>query len=240
MCTNYVAPGEDPGLSELKIDSFRDLYRWTPWKPEISQDYDAPIVGYVDGQFKPLIAGFGFWPRALQKANVEKAKAAGRKPPLMRTTMNVRDDNLGTSPLYGPTWRAGRRCLIPARFVVEPYYPRARQEANGDWVLGPCVWQRIGVADRPTMCVAGIWRTLTNQDGAEHHVMSMITVNADGHPLMARMHKPADEKRSVVILRPDDWEEWLTTSNIEAARAMLQLYPAEDMAAEPATVNESE
>ncbi|ONX18668.1 DUF159 family protein, partial [Burkholderia cenocepacia] len=47
MCTNYVAPGEDPGLSELKIDSFRDLYRWTPWKPEIYQDYDAPIVGYV-------------------------------------------------------------------------------------------------------------------------------------------------------------------------------------------------
>ncbi len=34
-------------------------------------------------------------------------------------------------------------------------------------------------------------------------------------------------------LRPDDWEEWLTTSNVEAARAMLQLYPAEEMAAEP-------
>lgn len=83
------------------------------------------------------------------------------------------------------------------------------------------------------MCVAGIWRTLTNQDGAERHVMSMITVNADGHPLMSRMHKPADEKRSVVILRPDDWEEWLTTSNVEAARAMLQLYPPDDMAAEP-------
>ncbi|WVN00916.1 hypothetical protein V1241_04475 (plasmid) [Burkholderia multivorans] len=37
-----------------------------------------------------------------------------------------------------------------------------------------------------------------------------------------------------MILRPDDWEEWLTTQNIEAARAMLQLYPAADMAAEPA------
>ena len=59
--------------------------------------------------------------------------------------------------------------------------------------------------------------------------MAMLTVNADGHPLMSRMHKPADEKRSVVILRPDDWEEWLTTSNIEAARAMLQLYPADEM-----------
>lgn len=179
-----------------------------------------------------MAAGFGFWPRALQKANVEKAKEQGRKPPFIRSTMNVRDDNLGKSPLYGPAWRAGRRCLIPARSVIEPSYPDASQDANGDWVFGPCVWQKIGVVDRPTMCVAGIWRTLTNQDGSEHHVMSMITVNADDHPLISRMHKPADEKRSVVILRPDDWEEWLTTSNIEAARAMLQLYPADEMYAE--------
>ncbi|WP_232290666.1 SOS response-associated peptidase, partial [Burkholderia pseudomallei] len=42
-----------------------------------------------------------------------------------------------------------------------------------------------------------------------------------------------DEKRSVVILRPDDWEAWLTTSNAEAARAMLQRYPAGDMVAAP-------
>ncbi|MDW9248049.1 hypothetical protein C7S13_6068 [Burkholderia cepacia] len=46
------------------------------------------------------------------------------------------------------------------------------------------------------------------------------------------MHKPADEKWAVVILRPDDWEEWLATSNIEAARAMLQIYPADEMYAE--------
>lgn len=62
----------------------------------------------------------------------------------------------------------------------------------------------------------------------------MIPVNADTHPVMSRMHKPGDEKRSVVILRPDDWEEWLTSSNVEAARAMLQLFPADEMAAEPA------
>ncbi|MDF0501444.1 SOS response-associated peptidase family protein [Burkholderia cenocepacia] len=233
MCTNYVAPGEDPGLSELKIDNFRDLYRWTPWKPEIYPDYDAPIVGYVEGQFKPLIAGFGFWPSALQKANIKKAKEQGRKPPHMRSTMNVRDDNLGKSPLYGPTWRGGKRCLIPAQSVFEPSYPQARQESNGDWVLGPCVWQRISVIDRPTMCVAGIWRTLAAPDGSARNTMAMITVNAEGHPIFSRMHRPGEEKRAVVILRPDDWEEWLTTSNIEAARAMLQLYPADEMATVP-------
>ncbi|MDN7582963.1 hypothetical protein [Burkholderia orbicola] len=37
-----------------------------------------------------------------------------------------------------------------------------------------------------------------------------------------------------MILRPDDWDDWLTTTNAEAARAMLQLYPAEEMEAEAA------
>ncbi|AOJ62757.1 hypothetical protein WJ32_10020 [Burkholderia ubonensis] len=63
--------------------------------------------------------------------------------------------------------------------------------------------------------------------------MSMLTVNADGHGVMGRMHKPGDEKRSVVILRPTDYDEWLHTKNVDAARAMLQLYPARDMVAAP-------
>ncbi|WP_347467490.1 SOS response-associated peptidase [Burkholderia stagnalis] len=222
MCTNYRAPDEDPGLSELKIPVLRDLWGRQPWKPDIYQDYLAPIVAGVDGQLEAMLAGFGFWPRVLQKANIEKAKAAGKKPPVMRSTMNARDDNLGQSPLYGPAWRAGRRCLIPAQWIYEPCYE-----------TGKNVWHRIGLAGWRPMCVAGIWRTLKNPDGSDQHTMSMITVNAEGHPVMSRMHKPGDEKRSVVILRPDDWEEWLTTSNVEAARAMLQLYSADEMAAEP-------
>lgn len=64
--------------------------------------------------------------------------------------------------------------------------------------------------------------------------MFMPTVNADGHAVVSRMHKPNDEKRSVVILRPSDYDEWLNTKNVEAARAMIQPYPAEEMTAEPA------
>ncbi|ABN84386.2 conserved hypothetical protein [Burkholderia pseudomallei 668] len=77
------------------------------------------------------------------------------------------------------------------------------------------------------------YRPLKGEDGGEAHTMAMITVNAEGDPIMSRMHKPGDEKRSVVILRPDDWEAWLTTSNAEAARAMLQLYPADDVVVAP-------
>lgn len=54
-------------------------------------------------------------------------------------------------------------------------------------------------------------------------------------PVRQPLYFVRGERRPVVILRPDDWEEWLTTSNVEVARAMLQLYPADDMLAEPAT-----
>ncbi|KGX12667.1 hypothetical protein X986_2661 [Burkholderia pseudomallei] len=221
MCTNYRAPDEEPGISELRLGLI-DLWKITPWEPEIYPDYLAPTVAMIDGRVEAFLAGFGYWPRALQKANIEAAKAEGKAPPIMRSTMNVRDDNLGKSPLYGPTWRAGRRCLIPAQWIYEPCYE-----------TGKNVWHRIGLTDWRTMCVAGIWRTLTGPDGANHRTMSMITVSGEGHPIFSRMHKPNDEKRAVVILRPDDWEEWLTTSNVEAARAMLQLYPADEMVAEP-------
>lgn len=86
----------------LKGSRFQiDLFRRTPSQPEIYQDYLAPIVADVDGEITSLLAGFGFWPRALQKTNVERAKEAGRKPPIMRSTMTVRDDNLCKSSLYG-------------------------------------------------------------------------------------------------------------------------------------------
>ncbi|AIV83946.1 hypothetical protein X978_227 [Burkholderia pseudomallei MSHR3965] len=62
--------------------------------------------------------------------------------------------------------------------------------------------------------------------------MAMITVNAGDHSIMSRMHSRAT-KSGQSSLRPDDWEAWLTTSNAEAARAMLQRYPAGDMVAAP-------
>lgn len=55
----------------------------------------------------------------------------------------------------------------------------------------------------------------------------------DGHPVMGRMHRPGDEKRSVVILRPADYDEWLHTDNVESVRTMLQLFPAEEMLVVP-------
>jgi putative SOS response-associated peptidase YedK len=163
-------------------------------------------------------AVFGFWPKFMQPDRVDERGRKRRK----LDTMNARSETVGESRLYSKAWRAGQRCLIPARWIYEPCYETGRN-----------VWQRIGLPDWQSYCVAGIWRRYEGDDSRTLVGMSMLTVNADGHPVMGRMHKPGDEKRSVVILRPSDYDEWLHTSNVEAARAMLQLYPADELVAEP-------
>ena len=50
------------------------------------------------------------------------------------------------------------------------------------------------------MGLAGIWTGWRSLDGSIVRSYSMLTINADEHPLMNQFHKPTDEKRMVVIL----------------------------------------
>jgi hypothetical protein len=59
----------------------------------------------------------------------------------------------------------------------------------------------------------------------------MLTVNAAGHPVMEHFHRPGDEKRSIVIVRPEAYEAWLMCRDPELARTFMRLYPAELLAA---------
>ncbi|MGU7775552.1 SOS response-associated peptidase family protein [Burkholderia sp. MR1-5-21] len=217
MCTNYRAPDEDPGISELKI-GIGDLFRRDPWEPDVYPDYAAPIACAQGDGLAVVKAVFGFWPKFMQPERVDEN---GRKKKKL-DTMNARAETVGTSRLYAKAWRDGQRCLIPARWICEPCYETGRN-----------VWHRIGVADWATCCIAGIWRRYESDDGRPLVGMSMLTVNADGHPVFARMHRPGDEKRGVVILPADDYDEWLHTTNVEAARLMLQLLPGDELVAEP-------
>ena len=60
----------------------------------------------------------------------------------------------------------------------------------------------------------------------------MLTINADGHPLMQRFHKPDDEKRMVMILDPDQYPGWLDGSLVTEEDVYRQ-YPADLLVAEP-------
>ncbi|MEK6420043.1 MAG: SOS response-associated peptidase family protein [Burkholderia gladioli] len=215
MCTNYRAPNEPQEFSDLRLPSLDELWDREPWKQEIYPDYLAPIVRADGDGAAAVLANFGMIPKAHQPA--------GKR----YMTVNARSETVAEKPAFRAAWRAGQRCLIPAAWIYEP-----------NWETGKHVKYRIGLDGWRPFCIAGVWRSWKEADGQESISMTMLTVNADEHAVMKHMHKPGDEKRSVVILRSEDHDEWLNTSDVEAARSMLGLFPADLMKAIDSSVKQ--
>lgn len=138
-----------------------------------------------------------------------------------RKTFNARSETLDTKPTYAPAWRAGQRCIIPAEGFYEPRYEN-----------GKSVRWAFNLPEGVPMGIAGIYKPWKTPDGREMFGMSMLTVNADDHPLMNQFHAPDDEKRMVVILDPSKYSDWLSCPVSEAKkyfkqwRKPLDAYPA--------------
>jgi putative SOS response-associated peptidase YedK len=65
----------------------------------------------------------------------------------------------------------------------------------------------------------GIDSTYNMWRDAQHNEplsFAMLTVNADGHPVFRRVHKPGEEKRMIAILDPGDYDTWLSCDDSEA------------------------
>ena len=99
---------------------------------------------------------------------------------------------------------------------------------------GRNVWWRFARADGTPWGLAGLWNTwIDRESGKVHESYTMLTQNADTHPLMRRMHKPdpkyrpdAQDKRSIVAIEHHDVEQWLFGS-LDEARALVKLSPAD-------------
>ncbi|MCA8023647.1 SOS response-associated peptidase family protein [Burkholderia metallica] len=59
---------------------------------------------------------------------------------------------------------------------------------------------------------------------------------SNGHPVLRQFHRHLNddgtlkEKRGVVILRPDQYDDWLNCENPEVARTFLSLLPPDEYA----------
>lgn len=145
-------------------------------------------------------------------------------------TNNARSEELTAKASYKQPWARGQRCIIPALDFDEP-----------NWESGKNVWWRFRRADGAPWGLAGLWNTWADPTTGElHESYTMLTLNADTHPLMQRMHKPdpklpADrqDKRSVVPIAAQDVDLWLEGTLPQAA-ALLKLAPVEEFDAGPA------
>lgn len=143
--------------------------------------------------------------------------AWSRDDKIARHTYNARSETVGEKPSFRDAWRRAQHCVIPVETFFEP-----------DWRSGKAVPTRIGLANGEPLGVAGLWSAWKNPAGQVVHSFTMLTINADQHPLMNQFHKPGDEKRMIVILPPQRQDDWLHADARHSADFLLP-YPAEEL-----------
>jgi putative SOS response-associated peptidase YedK len=208
MCVNYL-----PVSRRTLVDTFHaPLMTETSWPEEAYQDYLAPLIRHDDqGRRVSLAGSYGMVPRQHIPQGVKRF-----------ATLNARAETVGQLRSYSGAWKRGQLCLLPMEAFYEP-----------NWETGKHIRYRIGMADKSPFAVAGLYREWQEADGQASFSFTQLTVNADAHPLQKHMHRVGDEKRSLVIVPAEDYDDWLACRNPEAARSFLRLFPAELMEARP-------
>ena len=132
-------------------------------------------------------------------------------------TYNARVETVAEKPTYRDAWRQALHCIVPAEARYEP-----------DWRNGKAVPARIARADGQPLGIAGLWTQTVDSDGVIGYSFTMLTINADGHAVFQNFHRPADEKRMVVMLQPTQFDDWLNAT-AKDSMAFMQRFPAEDL-----------
>lgn len=208
MCVNYL-----PVSRRTLVDTFHaPLETQASWPAEAYQDYLAPLIRHDDlGRRVAVVGSYGMVPKQHIPQGVKRF-----------ATLNARAETVGQLRSYSGAWKRGQLCLLPMEAFYEP-----------NWETGKHIRYRIGMADKSPFAVAGLYRQWQEDDGQASFSFTQLTVNADGHPLMKHMHRVDDEKRSLVIVPPGDYDDWLACRDPEAARSFLRLFSASLMEARP-------
>ncbi len=207
MCTNYRVPDRQLFGAKYGVEA-----PTAEWREEVYKDYFALIIRRDGEGRRSDLASFGMVPREKIPQGVK-----------VFDTMNARAETVGEKRSFSGAWKKQQLCLIPAQAFYEP-----------DYETGKAVRWAIGMADGEPLAIAGLWREWEGEGGVRLS-FTMLTLNADHHPLMKRFHKPESEKRSVIIIRPADYDDWLGVRSIDEARSFVTLPDAQIMSAAPAS-----
>ena len=202
MCSHYQAV--------TALDRFERQFQTRPPAGDARADmwpaYPAAIVLDKLGHRHSVLARWGLIP------------ASTRAPNQKLSTFNARSESMATSPTFRGAWAKGQRCIVPAEAIYEP-----------DWRSGRHVPTRLQGTDGNPLGIAGLWDEWVSPEGEVTMSFTMLTINADKHPIMKHMHKPHDEKRMVVVLQAQRYDLWLHAGQDAATPAdagMTQLLDA--------------
>ena len=206
MCANYTPSKREAFSHHYGLErAIFDL------PPESFPGYLSPILREsreLAGQAECVPAVFGMVPHWADMK-------------LSRQTYNARTETVATKASFRNAWKRNQFCIVPAENFFEPNYESGK----------PVRW-RIQHADQRPLSIAGIWEWKANgPDELPVLSFSMLTINADEHPLMARFHKPGEEKRMPVMLEPQQYQGWLEGALVNHP-ALYRPYPADQLVAQ--------
>ena len=169
---------------------------------EVFPGYQAPIVlkSHQSGRVACGLAEFGLVPHWSKDKKIQKH------------TYNARIETIHDKPSYRQSWNSRRFGLAIMECFYEPLYTH-----------GKSVRTAIRSRSSEPLGVACIWDTWRSSD--EEEVLtsfSLITINADEHPVMKSFHRPEDEKRTIVCLQPSLFNAWLDAT-MEDAKELLHM-----------------
>lgn len=217
MCNRYAPPRPEDVIQ-----------RWQP--RQVPENFPpGPLFPRAPGPFMRLARDADLTARELVIGQWALIPWFAKTAKLPYSTNNARIEGVATAASFKQPWARGQRCIIPAEWFDEPC-----------WESGKNEWWRFRRADGDPWGLAGLWNTWIDKESGEVcESYSMMTMNADTHPIMRRMHKPdpklgpdQQDKRSVVPIEPEDVDAWLNGSIAEALQ-LVQLAPVEVFAAGP-------
>ena len=185
MCTNFTPIRNGQCVKEhFGVDLPASDY-----PVEAYPGYAAPIVvkSHQTGRVACGLARFGLIP------------SWAKDDKISRHTYNARSETVHEKPSYRNAWRQRRYGIALLDNFYEPSYVSGKAER----------W-KIELESKEPFGIASIWDTWTEPASGELVTsFSMLTVNADEHPVMRQFHKQGDEKRTPVVLNPSQFDEWL-------------------------------
>jgi putative SOS response-associated peptidase YedK len=185
MCTNFTPTRNNTWVKTHFGIEIPDA----DYPIETYPGYPAPIVvkSHQTGRIASGLARFGLIP------------AWAKDDKISRHTYNARTETVHEKPSYRTAWRQRRLGIALLDNFYEPSYVSGKAER----------WE-IKLAAHEPLGIASLWDTWTHpQSGELITSFTMLTINADTHPVMKQFHKPEDEKRTPLILSTNQFDDWL-------------------------------
>ena len=198
MCTNFTPTRNNTWVkSHFGVD-IPDA----DFPVEAYPGYPAPIIvkSHQTNRIACGLARFGLIP------------AWAKDDKISRHTYNARTETVHEKPSYRTAWRQRRLGIAILDNFYEPSY-----------TTGKAVRWEIKLANDEPFGIASLWDTWKDtQTGELITSFTMLTINADTHPVMKQFHKPEDEKRTPLILATNQFDDWLN-ADPQIVASMLNL-----------------